>query len=140
VKLIALFQWAKAGLLSGLAVIAWIRPDEFEALRSSMRLVIYVSARSSPPLFLFPLVAAYLTVVGWGLWSLRKWARNTLMITSGMNVALWARYFPFNLAFQDRILDAQQKQAVYSLMFIDALVFFYLALYDGVPQAFGEKD
>ena len=140
VTLIAIFQFAKGGFLFVLTALAWIDPARFPDLRLAMRIAIYIAARSNPPAFLLPLVAIYSATIGWGLWRLKKWARNILAATCGLSVALWVRYFLFNLAFQDHVLDAQQRQAVYMLMFLDALVFIYLALYDGVPQAFGVKD
>lgn len=100
-------------------------------------MLIYIAAQSNPRGFLLPIVALFAAVVGWGLWSLKSWARNITLITTGMTVVLWMRAFLFDAAFGDATFHSSfERQTVYIVLLMDILVFLYLW---NVPEAFGES-
>jgi hypothetical protein len=146
ITLIALFQFARAGFILFVAVSTWLAPDAHLSSRLEIRVLTYVAARHnlpSPALIpvVLPIIAALPFALGCGLWFLKKWARNTLMITSGTTALLWIRYFAFDWALGDSILKTElQRQIVYSVISLDAMVFCCLAFLPDVSEAFGQKE
>ncbi len=82
----------------------------------------------------------YVAVMGWGLWSLKGWARKSLMVTSGLTIATWVRGFLLTQAMGESSLTPSQMQVVGSLLLVDAITFFYLFFGVDVKLAFGVKD
>jgi hypothetical protein len=78
--------------------------------------------------------------MGWGLWSLKGWARKSLMATSGLTIAVWVRGFLFAQAMGVTSLSPSQMQVVGFLLLVDAITFFYLFFGVDVKLAFGVKD
>jgi hypothetical protein len=88
-----------------------------------------------------PLIAFLVFSIGLGLWFLKKWARNTLMITSGTTVVLWLRRLLLDWSLGTTTLKTEAgQQSVYAVIMIDALILGCLALYPDVANAFGEQD
>lgn len=89
--------------------------------------VIFVFARQNLftgiPLIILPFVAAYLCVTGIGLFRLKKWARDVLMVASGATILLWARGLLLDSAFIDQMLPTElQRQTVYVFMCVDTMI------------------
>ena len=143
ITLIALFQFFRAGIILLIVLCLWIFPDANLSSRIDVKVLTYITARQPlPPAFLVPIVmpvvAAYLAVTGFGLWFLKKWARNILMITSAVTSLMWIRGFMFYGALGEPLLETEmQRQTVLVVIMLDLLVFAYLFL-EG--KAFGEKD
>jgi len=139
VTLIALFQFAKAWFLVTAIVIGRFVPD---ALRSvpALQAILYFAAHGRDTRGpLLPIVAAYVGLIGCGLWRLWRWARRSLIFSSAGMIALWAFRFVSDWAAGTQTLKTSlEEQTVYFLVFIDAVIVLYLAFYDGVPQAFEE--
>jgi hypothetical protein len=142
VTTIALLQFGKAWVLLTVAVVAWVVPDAMRVYGSDFSAVVYFAAHGKNPHgFLLPLVAGYVTVMGWGLWSLKGWARSSLMVTSGLTVAIWVRRLLFDQAMGDTTLKTPlEVQVVGFLLLADAITFFYLFFGVGVKRAFGESE
>lgn len=137
---IALLQFAKAAFLGLVAVTARFNPD---ALRSipSLPALVYLAAHGrdvAGPLL--PFVAIYTAVIGWGIWRLWRWARKSLVISSGLMVGLWTRKFILDrMAGEQSFRSTEEQQAIFFLLFLDLVVIAYLAFYDDIPRAFEQQ-
>jgi hypothetical protein len=146
ITLISLFEFVRAGFILVVAFAAWAAPNTHLTSRLDVKVLTYVAARRNlPPAgliqVLMPLIAAFLIVVGCGLWFLKKWARNTLMITSGMTVVLWIKRLAFDWAIGAVTLQTElQRQIVYFVIIVDALIFGCLAFWPDVSEAFDERN
>jgi hypothetical protein len=98
VTIIALVEFARAAMILVVAICMPLFPNANLAARTDVKVLTYVSAGQNLPSsvqapIVLPLAAASLVVLGLGLWFLKKWARNLLMIGSGGVVVLWIRRF-----------------------------------------------
>ena len=109
---------------------------------------VYVASNGAGhPGFLTPIASAYAVIVGWGLLSLRAWARRLAMLTSGITSALWIRYLVLNwvisgsdLSTHVHTLDSNfARESVGMLILVDAFVFCCLTLYPDVTEAFADR-
>jgi hypothetical protein len=148
VALIALFQFSKAAFLILVVALVWQFPDMQWGSLTFWGIVYIASHGGGAPGFMTPLIAAYAAVIGWGLWSMKKWARNLLMITSGFSVVRWARYLFLNSVISgtelskhlDSLKPGFEQQSVYVLILLDVLVFCCLAFYPDVAEAFAKEN
>jgi len=143
VTAIALYQFFKAWFLLVVTAVVLLAPDmEWGA---TFREMVFVASHGGSRIGLFtPVIGIYAAVVGAGLWGLKKWARRVLIVSSGLTVARWIRYLSINWAVRGTLMSGRsltpgyEQQSVFALLFVDALIFLYLALYDGVAEAFGQ--
>jgi hypothetical protein len=143
VVLIALFQFAKATVL---LIVFWMMmkaPEMLEGSHLAPLLMFIASHGKAPQGAVVALLAIYPIVIGAGLLLTIPWARRTLMFTSGLTIALWARALLMNQMLssgnplqQNILLSSEQQQAVLALLLTDALVLFYLWMGQGVQKAF----
>lgn len=148
VTLIALFQFFRAVFLLLVAALIWIYPDMKFGSLTFWEIVYVASNGAGKPGFLTPVIALYAAVIGWGLWSLNKWARNLLMVTSGLSAFRWIRYFAMDWAVSGTEVSRNlpslkpgfEQQSVYLLVALDALIFCCLAFYPDVAEAFGKRN
>jgi hypothetical protein len=139
VTLIALFQFAKAWFLLLVVVIARVVPDALRSVPGLSAFLYFAAHGRDTRGPLLPLVGVSVALIGCGLWRLWRWARRSLIFSSGLMVALWAyRFFNDWTAGQVTFRTPLEEQAVYFLVFLDLVIVAYLAFYDGVPQAFEE--
>lgn len=148
VTLIALFQFSKAGFLLVVIALVLVHPEMQRGSLPFWGLVYVASNGGGRPGLVTLLVGIYSAIVGWGLWVLKPWARNILMVTSGLTTLRWIRYLSINAIIGDTELGRHvrtlkpgfEQQSVYLLVLLDALVFCCLAFYPDVAEAFGKKD
>jgi len=140
VTYVAVFQFLKAWFLLLVTIVSFSNPSIIKSGGTLAGMVFLAAHGKNPRGFAIPLFALYSCIVGFGIWRLKNWARNSLMITSGMTVALWIRLLTlFDWAFGEHTLKTPlQQQIVYSLILMDAVVFYVLWMGDGVREAFGE--
>lgn len=144
ITLIALFQFSKAAFLFVVVVLVWLSPEMQWGSRTFWGSVYIASHGGGLPSFLTPIVAVYAAIIGVGLWRLQRWARNLLMVTSGLSAARWLRYFSLNWAIGGTGLGKHvnslnsefERQTVYVLVLIDIFVFLCLVYFPGVAEAF----
>jgi hypothetical protein len=87
------------------------------------------------------LIAVFVFNIGLGLWLVKSWARNALMITSGTTVVLWLRRFLLDWSLGTTTLKTEAaQQSVYAVIMIDVLILGCLALYPDVADAFSKHD
>jgi hypothetical protein len=145
VTAIALYEFFRAALILLVLLSIQMDPTGYLTSRLDVQVLTYIVTRhnvSSYAIpFLMPLVAVFVLSIGLGLWFLRKWARNALMIASGTTVVLWLRHFlVVDWALGETTLKTEAgRQSVYVIIMLDALIFGCLALYPDVAKAFGEK-
>jgi hypothetical protein len=141
VTAIALFQFARAGLILLFALSKWLEPNARLDSRLDTKILVYIAARQNASSILLPLSAIFVAAVGWGLWRLKTWARTTLITTSGVTVFLWSRRFAFDWAIGSNTLQSTaQVQTIYAVILIDLLIFCCLSFYPDVADAFGKQD
>jgi hypothetical protein len=142
VTLIALFQFAKAVFL--LIAARELGVDPTRQMRSplTVQALMYIAAHGNARGVLVPIVATYIGVVGWGLWRLKQWARNLLMVTSAVTVAVWIRRLVLvDWALKSPTLKSElARQSVYIVLLMDALVFAYLAFDLHTIEAFAKNE
>ncbi len=146
VTLIASFQFFRAGFLLLVAALVWEYPDVRSWSSLTLWELFYIaSSVGGPPGILTPILAVYFAAVGLGLWNLQRWARTTVLVTCGIQAAMWLRYLLMAPAL-DWALDHKshmpkpgfEQSSIYGLIFLDMVFFCYLAAYPGVAHAFGE--
>ena len=137
VTLIALLQFAKALFLW---LVVWASRFEpvllyrFPSLPAFLYFAAHGRDTRGPVL---PVVAAYVGLIGLGLWFLWGWARRSLIFSSALMIGLWVyRFFNDWTAGSQTFKTPLEEQTVYFLIFVDVVVVLYLAFYDGVSQAF----
>jgi hypothetical protein len=144
VTLIAVFQFSKSAFLFVLVALVWRSAGMQWGSNTFWGMAYIASHGGGAASFLTPLLATYAGIVGIGLWRLQKWARNLLMVTSGVSAIRWLRYFAINWTISGTELSRHvqslnsefQRQTVYVLVFLDAFVFLCLAFFPGVADAF----
>lgn len=153
VTFVAAIQFLRAGVALCIGWAIWAFPNS--GLDSLMRVkaLAYLAThhalapRTVAP-FTMTLSAAYFILTGIGLWNLQKWARNVLLLTSGLTVVVWIRYFALdslirNTDIGNALGPSPISKAALSLITVvilmDALVFCCLAFYPDVGKAFVEK-
>ena len=148
ITLIALFQFSKAGLLLIVIALVLEYPEIQWGSLPLWGLVYIASNGAGRPGLVTLLIVVYSVIIGWGLWVLRRWARNILMVTSGLTTLRWIRYLSINAIISGTesgrhmrtLKPGFEQQSVYLLVLLDALVFCCLAFYPDVAEAFGKKD
>jgi hypothetical protein len=145
VTAIALTQFAKAGIILAVSWIVWQRPSAEFRLGMLWSLSDVLTTGRSGADFMAPVFAGYALAVGCGLWHLEKWARGTLMVTSGLTATVWVVALTMRNgslgSLSDRFsLLSYDLHSLYAMVFIDAAVFLYLAFGRDVPEAFHRLD
>jgi hypothetical protein len=153
ITFVAAIQILRAAVALCIGLAIWAFPNSGLDSLIGVKALAYLSAhhelapRTVAP-FTMTLFAAYLALTGCGLWNLKKWARNALLLTSGLTVILWVRYFALdsmirNSDIGDALGPSPISKAALSLITIvillDALVFCCLAFYPDVEKAFVER-
>lgn len=140
VKFVAMLQVLKGVTLMATGLLLHWRPEVVASSRATLYPLLFIATRGNPSvidgalqgaklvpglLFLF---GFYLSVVGSGLWHLRKWARRTVMVTCGITLILWLRtkldtgfFVPSAAA-----TASPDLQSFHVLLILDGLVFLYL--------------
>lgn len=139
VILIALFQFFKAGFLLYLFLPFWRGYSGWAA-----------SGRPAGPLLqnlfdksfivLFPALSVVLVVIGWGLLSLKDWARKLLIVAI---ICTWIRgRFSLDVLFFSNSVDLrhQHYQVLVCVFLLDLFVFGSLVFYPDIAKTFGEKE
>lgn len=139
---LAYWQFSKAAylLLVGAVGLLFSRPDL--STGGTAGLLVYIAAHGfQPPVILLPIVAIVPASFGWGLWRLRPWARNILLISSGIMSVRWIgalllRGWVLGLTV---FSTAAQRETVAILVVVDSMIFMYLINTD-VKSAFLKSD
>lgn len=141
VTLIAWFQFAKAWFLLLVAFVSKYVPDAVRAV-PTLPAFVYVAAHGrNTNGYLLPAIGIYMGIVGWGLWRLKRWARRSLVASTGLMMAIWAYRFAADWAAGETTLKTPlEQQTVTVLLFLDAVIFFYLVIHDDVPLAFARSE
>jgi hypothetical protein len=139
VILIALFQFFKAGFLLYLFLPFWHDYSGWAA-----------SGRPAGPflqnlfdksfIVLFPALSVVLVVIGWGLLSLKDWARKLLIVAI---ICTWIRgRFSLDALFFSNSVDLrhQHYQVLVCVFLLDLFVFGSLVFYPDIAKTFGEKE
>jgi hypothetical protein len=96
VTALALFQFAKSLFLVLVVILAVAHSGPHWGSPTFWALSYLASHGGGLPSIFTLLSGAYAAIVGWGLWTLKRWARNLLMATSGLSALRWIRYFSVN--------------------------------------------
>ena len=145
VTAIAVYEWSRAAILLLVLIYLLMAPDQRLAPTTRVKFLTYVVAgHNLPPAPLVPIIlpvlALYLVAIGAGLWMLKNWARNLLIVTSGLTVVLWIRYFALSAILHYGILQPHlQRDAVLILVLLDSLVFCQLTFSPGVREPFRQR-
>lgn len=145
VTAIALTQFAKAAVILMATWLVWQRPGAAFGSGLILRLSDILTTGRGGLDFMAPVFAGYALSVGCGLWFLEKWARRTLMVTSGLTAGVWifALVTQYDSAggLADRLsVPYYDPRTLYTIVLIDAAVFLYLAFGRDVPEAFHHLD
>jgi len=141
ITVIALWQFLRASVLFFIVSMGVLFPAASFDKMTSIKVLGYLASRQSlPSMTSIPivtlLIGIYLFATGLGVWFLKKWARNLLMVTSGMEACLWIRGFIYYGAIGGRMFENElQRQTVAFVILLDLVVCIYLYQQGG---AFGE--
>jgi hypothetical protein len=141
VAAISLLQVLKACLLLVVGGLVWLAPDLIQPYMDDLDMVLWIAAHGrSMPVVVLPVFGLYLAVVGVGLWKLKSWARKNLIFTSAATVLFWARRVAMAYAAQAAPFRSEtEQQAVFILLVLDVLTFFYLVMDLRVQKAFAPR-
>ena len=145
VTVIATYEFFTGALMLLLLLGTWLDPTGHFSGSLDFEILTYVvtqhnvSTYSSSPIM--PLIAAFVVSTGLGLWFLKKWARNILIVVTAMTTVLWLRRFVVDWALGETTLKTQSgRESVYAVVIINALIFYFLAFDPDVKQAFGDMN
>lgn len=145
VTAIATYESLRAATLLLILVYILFSPGDKVVSSTRIQFLTYIVAgHSLPPAPLVPIVlpvlAVYFIAVGAGLWMLKSWARNLLIVTSGLTVVLWVRYYALRAILHGSVLNSHlQRDAVLILVVLDSLVFCQLTFSPGVRDSFRRR-
>lgn len=139
IVLIAVFQFVKAGYLLYLSVIFW---NAYSAWVAAGRpeTPFLKSFLDNPFIVLFPVLAIGFVVLGFGLFQLRRWARQWLLWNT---VICWADGgFSFSgLFFGDTVVIRHwHMHTVICVFLLDLFVFCCLAFYPDITKTVSDSD
>lgn len=147
VTIISLYYSVGAGLILLIVLADSLFPDLQITSQLGVQVFFYIithhNATSGMALFIvMPCIAIYLLVVACGIWFLMKWARKLTIVTSALTVASWLRAILVRQwAFGETIFqDKLAQETVYVVIFINALILYYLIADADVISAFDNKD
>lgn len=143
VTLISLLQFAKAAILLLVAGATLANSGVHWSTSGLWQTIFVLTNGRVGPVYLAPLMAAYSYAVGVGLWSLKKWARKALMLSTALNALFWLLASGAGSAFQSSLtarlaMPAFSLQATYMLVYVDLFVLLALAWGRDVPEAFAQ--
>ena len=135
ITLISTVQLLKGAVLLVTAILLRVKPELVNGPDSPLTPLLYVATRGRydsisaalegshalPGLVLF--LGFYLGAVGFGLLWMNAWARRTLILNSGVTLALWAKT---TLSQNGAAQAAPDMTSFYVLLGVDAAVFLYL--------------
>jgi hypothetical protein len=138
VTCMALFQFAKAAFLLLVAALPLLGHEGRLAYIPDLRDLVFVAAHGKDPhglLLLF--FGIYAAAIGIGLWRLKRWARNSLVFTTGLMLVLWLSHLDFgtDLLVMPAISQVEQ-QTVYIVLLLDFAIFAYLKFHAEIAQSF----
>ena len=134
----ALIQFLKATLLLIIAMIPFFGGEGRLAYIPDLRDIVFLASHGKDPqgvLILF--LGVYAAIIGIGLWHLRRWARNSLVFSSGLMLVFWLAHHDFdtNLLIMPAVSEVAQ-QTVYILLALDFAIFVYLKFHTEIANAF----
>ncbi len=138
IVLISGFQFTKGAFLLLVALLAASGRAGKLAYIPDLRDLVFVAAHGKEPhgllLFFF---GSYALVIGSGIWRLRRWARNSLVLTSAMMLVFWLAHHDFgtSLPVMPAISEVEQ-QTVYILLLLDSAIFLYLKFHAVTADCF----
>lgn len=144
---VALIQFVGASVLIMIVLSTLLDPGANLASQRWVATLVYLltrrnMAQNSLIPIVMPLAAAYLIATGYGLWTLRKWARHIVVGTSGLTVILWLRAILVReWAMGDRLFaNSWARQVAYATILLNAFICGSLILYPEVARAFSEEE
>lgn len=152
VTAIALTEIVKAAVILLAVWIAWQHPGAQYRSGLLWRVFDVLTSGRSDFEVMAPLLAGYALAVGCGLWFLEKWARRTLMASSGLTSFCWGLEFFMRWRYRGSLADllphsmpdlyhySYDSRSLYAMILIDAAIFLYLAFGHNVPEAFASLD
>ena len=139
VTILAMIQFAKAGFLLSVALLPGMGAESGIASIQDFRDLLFLASHGKDPKgLLIVLFGIYAAVIGWGLWRLKRWARNSLVLSSGLMLLFWLAHHDFgtSILFMPGISGVEQ-QTVYVLLLLDFTIFTYLKFHDATARSFG---
>ena len=141
VTLMALLQFLKGAAMILIALPPLLGHEGSLAYIPDLRDIIFLASHGRDPHgLLLLLLGIYATMIGRGLWMLKRWARNSLMGTSGVMLVLWLAHNNFGTPiFSMPAISEVESQTVYILLLIDFAVFLYLKFHTETYLAFPKQ-
>ena len=139
VTIVAMVQFAKAAFLLTVGMMPFLGDESGLASIPDFRDLLFLASHGKDPKGLpIVLFGVYAAVVGWGLWRLKRWARNSLVFSSGLMLLFWLAHHDFgtSLLIMPGISGVEQ-QTVYVLLLLDGAIFAYLKFHDETAKSFG---
>lgn len=138
---IAMFQFAKAWFLLLVVMVLRYAPEAMQHFPALPQAIYFAAHGRDTHGYLLPVIGVYVAVTGWGLWRLQRWARRSLIASSGLMLAIWAHRFYLDWSQGETTLTSPLAQHTVTLvLFLDAVVLLYLVCYDDVRLAFAESE
>ena len=141
VTLMALLQFAKGLTMVAVATLTFIASKSTPSdLPDFRELVFFASHGKEPKGLLLLVLGVYAIYLGSGLWRLKRWARNSLMATSGIMLVFYTihAYMGVPILIMPAISLVQQ-QTVYILLLFDGAIFLYLKFHAETYLSFPKK-
>lgn len=141
VTFIAAIQFTRAAYILIFLATKWLALSSHWVDTREAQTLLFIAAHDNARSPILPVAAIYAAVVGWGIWEMKSWARNILMITSGIRALMWIRGLAFDATgLTDHIKNDWGRQTVYLEIGVDILIVLCLLYGPNVKEAFGPKD
>jgi hypothetical protein len=138
VSAIASFQFVKAALLLIIAILPFFGGEGRLAYIPNLPDILFLASHGKDPHgLLIVFLGVYAAVIDVGLWRLKRWARNSLLTSSGLMLVFWFAHRDFGTSLI--IMPAVSlvaTQTVYILLTCDFVIFMYLRFHTETAQAF----
>jgi hypothetical protein len=139
--MMAMMQFAKATFMLSVAAVPLIwSEDALNQIPNVHDLLFLASHGKDPKGLLIVFLGVYAAAIGWGLWHLKRWARNSLVASSGMMLIFWLAHNEFGTQILlMQAVSSVERQTVDILLLLDCTIFAYLQLHTGVRRSFPRK-
>jgi hypothetical protein len=137
----AWLQFAKAAALLTIAAIPILWSQDAVERIPNVHDVLFVASHGKDPKgVLIVFLGVYAAVIGTGLWRLKRWARNSLVASSGLMLFFWLLHSQFGTQILlMQAVKGVERPTVDVLLLLDCTIFAYLQLHRGVRRSFPRK-
>ena len=136
VVLIAIFQFMKGGFLLGVAAYLWFAPDALPHTEAFTQMLFIAAHGRDLSGVLVPVFGVYVIYIGIGLMRLWKSVRRNLALSSAITICVSLQRL--GVFGESNMTSNMDRQTLYIIIFIDFVIYIYLAFHPEITRSFRE--